>query len=110
MCTRGASFLQSNLASHRARWGFAPQVAHDESRVRIEATTAPWPRVSWRSPDGRWLRVHSDRQPLDEAGRWLARGAALEPDSSLVCLIGAGYGYALEVLDSRGRLPARGYC
>jgi hypothetical protein len=101
-----ATFLDANLRAHRARWGFAPEVEVDNERVRVERTAGDWPRVSWQAPDGRWLRLHSDRQPLDEASRWLARAAALGPGASLVCLIGVGYGYALDVLGSETAVRA----
>ncbi len=99
--------LDTNLAAHRARWGFAPvlppETAPDRAAIRVDDTGGTqWPRVSLRSSDGRWLRVHSDRQPLAEAARWLSPDP-LSSDAEtatppLVCVIGAGYGYALDWL------------
>lgn len=93
-----ADQLDANLAAHRERWGFAPAVATADAQVRVERHGGPWPRVTLRTSDGRWLRVHSDRAPLAEAARWLAD----EPiTASLVCVLGAGCGYVLDVLAER---------
>jgi hypothetical protein len=100
MSTSVATHLEVNLRAHRARWGFVPAIDVDSARVRVETTTAPWPRVTLLTPDGRWLRVHSDRQPLDEAARVVSQSGAIADDASLVCLIGAGLGYAIEVLQA----------
>jgi hypothetical protein len=101
MSVLATSLLDTNLSAHRARWGFAPALDVDGTRIRIESTTGPWPRVSLCAPDGRWLRVHSDRQPIDEAARLLTPTTSDAIAASLVCLVGAGYGYALDVLDSQ---------
>jgi hypothetical protein len=53
------------------------------------------------TPQGAWVRIHSDRRPLDEARRWLE--AAIEggclPDT--ICVVGAGLGYVVEAIAER---------
>lgn len=95
------SHIVANLAAHRARWGFEPRVSADTSAVRVEPSTGPWPRVTLRTVDDRWLRVHSDREPLDEAARWIANAWPDHLAASLVCIVGAGCGYVLDVLEER---------
>jgi SAM-dependent methyltransferase len=101
-----ASQLDTNITAHRTRWGFDPLPAHGaaapgEAAVRVEDSGRQWPRISLRTEDGRWLRVHSDRDPIEEAARWIAAGHAEALTSPLLCLLGAGCGYALDVLASR---------
>jgi hypothetical protein len=102
--------LEANLTRHQARWGFQPVLPADgDGAVRVEPTAGPWPRVSMRAADGRWLRVHSDRAPLDEAAQTLAHGTPGEPapGEGLVCLVGAGCGYVLDVLTARAAATAK---
>jgi hypothetical protein len=102
MPTSLTTLLDANLAAHRARWGFAPATDADAARIRVDNIAGSWPRVSVQMPDGRWLRVHSDRQPIDEAVGLLAQSGAVTGEPPLVCLIGAGLGYAIEALQTRG--------
>jgi len=96
------SQLEANLAAHRARWGFEPLIPDSETAVRVETHPGgPWPRVALQTPDGRWLRVHSDRQPLEEAAAWIAQNHADASTTSLIGIIGAGCGYVLEMLEAR---------
>lgn len=93
------SFLTANLAAHAARWGFAPALDGDASQVRVE-TAGQWPRISLTNADGAWVRAHSDRDPMREAARALATAREQASTStSLVALIGAGAGYALDVIE-----------
>ena len=104
------SQLESNVAAHRTRWGFDPlpaqgeagaHAAQGDAAAKVEPSGRQWPRISLRTEDGRWLRVHSDRDPIEEAARWIAEGHAEALTAPLICLLGAGYGYALDVLASR---------
>jgi SAM-dependent methyltransferase len=51
--------------------------------------------------DGSWRRVHSDRDPLAEASRWVAQHEGTPLTAGLVCIVGAGYGYILDLLEQQ---------
>jgi hypothetical protein len=57
--------------------------------------------ASIRTPDGRWVLLHSERAPSREADRWLD-GALSGALPSLVIAIGPGLGYILEAIERRG--------
>jgi hypothetical protein len=60
----------------------------------------PWPSIAIQTEAGQWSTLHSRRAPLDEARAQLAelRGGSGWPP--LVVLLGAGLGYAVEVIGS----------
>jgi hypothetical protein len=66
-------------------------------RVRIE-TTPVGPTASVQTPDGRWIRLHSGRDPLAEAERTLAAVTAGGDLPLLIC-IGLGLGYLLDAIE-----------
>ncbi len=74
--------------------------------VRLE-TDGTWPAALVRHKE-RWVTVHSRRDPVAEAGRWLAH-ARPGPLPDVLAVVGLGLGYLLDVLDARaydGRVVA----
>jgi SAM-dependent methyltransferase len=90
-----------------ARWGFEPAVLPTRSSVRVETSSSTFPRVTIQTSDGRWIRLHSERQPLDEARNWLTQSVPDAFKGQVICLIGAGYGYALDVLRTQASARTR---
>jgi hypothetical protein len=67
--------------------------------IRVEDGTAG-PRLLLRTADGRWVRLHSDRNPLAEAERWLDDTFGQELPNAII-VVGLGLGYVLDVLERR---------
>ncbi len=56
--------------------------------------------IAVRTPDGRWVRLHSSRDPLGEADRLVSElFVGGEPD--FVIIIGLGLGYVLDAVEAR---------
>lgn len=91
--------LQANLAALRASAGAAPELVTGGRRVRLENTPAG-PSASIEAPDGRWIRIHSGRNPAAEADRLVSCVLRGTPPP-LVVLVGAGLGYALDAIERR---------
>lgn len=73
--------------------------------VRVTWQT-PQPTAEIRRADGRWILLHSRRDPLMEAERWLAQILAQTPapgtasaSTPTFVLIGAGLGFVLDVIE-----------
>ena len=93
--------LQENLAALAAAQGIAPNLtATDPDSVRID-TTPTGPTASVRTRDGRWIRLHSGRDPIAEAERSVATLMAGGEPPLIIC-IGPGLGYVLDAIERRG--------
>jgi hypothetical protein len=94
-----ARVLEKNCAALRARGLGTPPADASGSRVRLESGPQG-DGLSIETADGRWVSLHSRRDPLAEAERLVA--PALEPGQSrLLVIIGLGLGHVLDVLDRR---------
>jgi hypothetical protein len=91
--------------AHWRRWDvrLPTQLSTDDVRVEwpdpadgLDAL----PTASIRRGDG-WVRVHSARRPLDEARRFVQQELG-DRTPDVVCVIGAGLGYLVDVLLERG--------
>lgn len=104
-------YYERNRAAHRARWGFAP-AEHPSGDVNVEAIPArqdTLPPASWpdglllsarmRTAAGTVIALHSERAPSREAEAW-CRSVLADTPSSDVVVVGAGLGYALDVLQA----------
>jgi hypothetical protein len=87
--------LGENLQAHVRKWGIAP------SRGASGAIRVEIPRADIRATDNRWIQVHDDQHPMDEAVRWLEGATGGRPLPEVVCVIGAGLGFVVEALASR---------
>lgn len=67
--------------------------------VRLDHTPVG-PTAVVRTRDGRWIRLHSGRDPVGEAERLAASLCANAPPQALI-LIGVGLGYLLDALGRR---------
>lgn len=79
--------------------------AEERDGVRVNWQT-PQPTAEIRRADGRWILLHSRRDPLMEAERWLAQILAQTPppgtasaSTPTFVLIGAGLGFVLDVIE-----------
>jgi hypothetical protein len=93
--------LEANLASLASRsLDLASAVRAATDAVRIEES-APYPQALLRTADDRWVRLHSARDPIGEAERWIdaALGTRQAPD--LVFVIGSGCGFVLDAIERR---------
>lgn len=104
MKDRPADWFQANLALlppglraaiERVDAGALPDDA--AGRIRVDGPS-PGLEASIRTSDGRWVRLHSQRDPIAEAER-LLDAVQLEPRPPLVVVIGLGLGYVLDALD-----------
>jgi hypothetical protein len=103
MRTATTDFLAANLVAWPPD---CPQPAPTErGRVRVEAG-GDWPALSIER-DGKWLTVHSRRDPIGEANQLIdEHGAA---DSRVILIVGLGFGFVLDALERRewsGRVVA----
>lgn len=103
-------YYERNRAAHRARWGFAPP-EHSSPEVNVESVPArpgaALPSPSWpegmllstrlRTTAGTSIALHSERAPLREAEAWCRAVLADTPPTDVV-VVGAGLGYAIDVL------------
>jgi hypothetical protein len=99
--SRQAVFERNRLA-FEARWGrwSTPHVATGTVR-RDPALVGPFESLQLLSQSGSWVRVHSGRDPEGEAARWLDDTLRGRPLPSAVCVIGAGLGYVVDVIEAR---------
>jgi 6-hydroxymethylpterin diphosphokinase MptE-like protein/VCBS repeat protein len=94
------STLHANLDALAPVARRAVEAANADGVVQIHAAAAQI-SASIRTPDGRWVHLHSERAPMAEAERSLDR---VLPDGppSVVIVIGPGLGYILEAIERRG--------
>jgi hypothetical protein len=94
------SLLQANLDALAPVGRRAVEAADADGVVQIHAAAAQI-SASIRTPDGRWVHLHSERAPMAEAERLLDRALPDGPPS-VVIVIGPGLGYVLEAIERRG--------
>jgi hypothetical protein len=75
----------------------ASLIAGDSGSVRVQWHD-PWPTAEIRCGDGRWVLLHSRRDPLAEARRWIAQVERPEGPATFI-VIGAGLGYVLDIIE-----------
>jgi hypothetical protein len=91
--------LQANLDALPLVTRWAVESSRPEGVLQIHSTAALM-SASVRTPDGRWVRIHSGRDPATEADRFLD-AARLEGLPPAVFVIGSGLGYVLEAIERR---------
>lgn len=69
------------------------------SDIRVEQGPKG-PTVAIQTPDGRWVRLHSSRDPQAEADR-LVDGWFADGEPAVLILIGLGLGYVLDAIERR---------
>lgn len=90
--------LRANLDALPLVTRQAVESSRAEGVIQIHSTALM--SASVRTPDGRWVRIHSGRDPVTEADRFL--DAALpEGLPPAVFVIGSGLGYVLEAIERR---------
>lgn len=92
--------LEPNLAALAAAGQPPGRLDASSARVRIEAGAGADLDIRISASGDRWVRLHSGRNPLVEAERWIA-GAMAEHPGAPVVVIGAGAGYVLEALEAK---------
>jgi len=91
--------LHDNLACLRAAATYVPDLTlGGGDRLRLEDTPAG-PSALLKAADGRWVRLHSGRDPMREAEGVLADLVGDVPPA--LVLVGAGLGYMLEAIERR---------
>jgi len=70
-----------------------------QERVRLDGGAAVL-NLDIQTEDGRWLPLHSRRDPVAEADRWLEPCFA-KGDPAAIVIIGLGLGYVLDALERR---------
>lgn len=89
------------LANHeafRVATGISLQIPPpDGATVRLDDASGA-PDLTVRSPDGHWVSVHSRRDPLTEAERFI-RPHLGAGNSRALLLLGVGLGFTLDVLE-----------
>ena len=96
MTTATTDLLAANLAAWPAHC--PPPAVADRTRVRADATGA-FPSLSVEH-DGKWLTLHSRRDPIGEADQLLDEHNTA--DSRAIFIVGLGFGFLLEALERRG--------
>lgn len=97
--TPPAAILRNNLAALATRGVTLPASGGTGAEVRLDEGPQG-PALSIRSAAGAWLRLHSARDPIGEADRWLdPLFESGEPD--LVIIVGLGFGYVLDAIERR---------
>jgi hypothetical protein len=91
--------LRANLDALPLVTRRAVESSRADGVIQIHATAALM-SASVRTPDGRWVRIHSGRDPVTEADRFLA-AALPEGLPPAVFVIGSGLGYVLEAIERR---------
>jgi hypothetical protein len=94
-----------HVAALEAQWGYRLNLEGPGERVRLEPGEPPRnvDTVSICGADGQWRRVHSARAPEQEARAQLAGvlpGATAVALPPLVCVIGAGLGWIVDVVEA----------
>jgi hypothetical protein len=93
--------LDANLAALAARAPESAAALRGESgTVRLKAGTAV-PEALMATRDGRWVRLHSTRDPVSEARQLVAAALDARQPPDLVVVVGAGCGYVLDQLAAR---------
>jgi hypothetical protein len=83
----------ATVTGHRLRWPAAG------SRIAVHGDACR-PEITVRTDDGRWVRLHSQRDPETEADRAVARALEDGPASTVIA-IGPGLGYVLDAIARR---------
>ncbi len=105
MSPQPSSLLSTNLARLRATDALTAFEVPEDANVRINGQSGQ-PEVFLRSGGRAWVRLHSLRDPHGEAAQWLETLLpSSEPVPSVLCIVGLGAGYILDVLDARGARP-----
>lgn len=94
MSDRGAVFA-ANVAALGLQ-GLAPG-PHERWR---EDWSGAWPSIAIETEAGQSVTLHSRRAPIDEARAQLTEARGDVPWPSLVVLLGAGLGYAVDVIEA----------
>ena len=100
---------QSTLAANLAAEG----LSHLAALVSLDSA-AGW-RVEWGDPfpslsmeiDGKWMSLASRRAPLDEARRQIEEARESDRWPSLVVLLGAGLGFAVDAIEAAAPAETR---
>jgi hypothetical protein len=91
--------LARNLDALAARGVVLPEATPQDFEVRLSAGPAD-AVLSVCTGDGRWVRMHSQRDPITEADHLIAPAfESIEP--ALIVVIGLGLGYVLDALERR---------
>ena len=91
----------STLSQNLEALGFEPHALSLEPQAgwRVE-WTEPWPNLSIETEPGKWVALSSRRAPMEEARAQLDELRGGQPWLPLVVLIGAGLGYAIDVIEA----------
>jgi hypothetical protein len=97
-----ASIFAANVAALGCS-GLAPG-PHDGWHVDWSGA---WPSIAIETATSRAVTLHSRRAPIDEARAQLAEARGDAPWPPLVVLLGAGFGYAVEVVEADAPVETR---
>lgn len=100
--TSREALVQRNYQALEQRWRRKFMLPPVSDAVRHDpGASADVESLQIRGRAGTWLRVHSARDPVREAARWLddALGGADVPAAA--CIIGAGLGFIIDALVAR---------
>jgi len=97
--TKRAAILARNLAALGLESRTNALTLDAQHGWRVEWTDA-WPGLSIETEPGKWVALSSRRAPIDEARGQLAEARAEQAWPPLVVLLGAGLGYAIDVVEA----------
>jgi hypothetical protein len=94
--------LEANLAVLPPMVRRALESTASDDLVQIH-TVADVVSASLRTADGRWVRIHSGRDPVTEADRFVEAALGSIPGGSpaVVIVIGPGLGYMVDAIEQR---------
>lgn len=97
MTSESRAILEANLSTLGPSTRLAIDEADDGTPAQVESSSTPPGSVMM--PDGRSVRLHSARNPVEEAETLLE--PYLHNRVPLLIVLGLGFGYALEALEKR---------